>query len=375
MKRPQRTPSGAFSGESAARALLRFARAELAHLGVIHPSDRPWAMPVAAALASGLPLLAGAYFGHIGFGLISSLGGMVFLYLPETSMQHRMLWLMACASGMMACYTLGLASELSALLRFPALTFMAILVMMTLRLYGVGPPGGVFFIMAAAIGAYTPVAPDQFPYAVGLFALGTLVACAVAFVYSAHTLRRRPAKPVPALPAPSFDFVVYDSVVIGLCVGASLGLAQLLQMQRPYWVPVSCLAVIQGASLRAVWTKQLQRILGTTVGVGVAWALLLLPLGPWGIALAVMALTVIVETIVVRNYGVAAIFITPLTILLADAANLAGVPAGTLLHARLLDTVLGALFGLLGGVFLHHGILRDRLSGALRRLLLPRLPA
>jgi uncharacterized membrane protein YccC len=350
------------------------ARTELAHLGAIHPSDRPWAMPVAAALASGLPLLAGAYFGHIAYGLISSLGGMVFLYLPETSMQHRMLWLMACASGLMACYTLGLASEFSALLRFPALTFMAILVMMTLRLYGVGPPGGVFFIMAAAIGAYTPVAPDQFPYAVGLFALGTLVACAVAFAYSVHALRRRPPKPVPALPVPSFDFVVYDSVVIGLCVGASLGLAQLLQMQRPYWVPVSCLAVIQGASLRAVWTKQLQRILGTTAGVGVAWALLLLPLGPWGIALAVMVLTVIVEAIVVRNYGVAAIFITPLTILLADAANLAGVPVGTLLHARLLDTVLGALFGLLGGICLHHGLLRDRLSSGLRRLI-PRLPA
>ena len=349
-------------------------RAELSHLSAIHPSDRPWSMPVAAALASGLPLLVGAYFGHIGYGLISSLGGMVFLYLPETSMQHRMLWLMACASGMMACYSLGLASGYSPLLRFPALTFMAILAMMTIRMYGVGPPGGVFFVMAAAIGAYTPVAPGQLPYDVGLFALGTLVACAVAFAYSVHVLRRRSPKPVPALPAPSFDFVVYDSVVIGLCVGASLGLAQLLQMQRPYWVPVSCLAVIQGASLRAVWTKQLQRILGTTAGVGVAWALLLMPLGPWGIALAVMGLTVTVEVIVVRNYGVAAIFITPLTILLADAANLAGVPAGALLQARLLDTVLGALVGLLGGVCLHHGALRNRLSRGLRRLL-PLLPA
>ncbi|MBW4049743.1 MAG: FUSC family protein, partial [Proteobacteria bacterium] len=92
-------------------------------------------------------------------------------------------------------------------------------------------------------------------------------------------------------------------------------------------------------------------------------------IGAWGIALTFMVLTVIVEAIVVRNYGVAAIFITPLTILLADAANLAGVPAGTLLHARLLDTVLGALFGLLGGVCLHHGLLRDRLSSGLRRLI------
>ena len=47
-------------------------------------------MPFAAALASGLPLLAGAYFGNIAGGLAGSLGGLVFLYLPATSMHHRM---------------------------------------------------------------------------------------------------------------------------------------------------------------------------------------------------------------------------------------------------------------------------------------------
>ena len=57
---------------------------ELAELVRINPSDRPWQMPFAAALATGLPLLVGAYFDHMEYGLISSLGGLTFLYLPNT---------------------------------------------------------------------------------------------------------------------------------------------------------------------------------------------------------------------------------------------------------------------------------------------------
>lgn len=39
--------------------------------------------------------------------------------------------------------------------------------------------------------------------------------------------------------------------------------------------------MIQGASLRAVWTRQLHRVLGTSIGLLLAWGLLLLPLDNW----------------------------------------------------------------------------------------------
>lgn len=58
-------------------------RAEWRHLTTINASDRRWQMPVGAALASGLPLLVGASFDHLDYGLVSSLGGLVFLYLPD----------------------------------------------------------------------------------------------------------------------------------------------------------------------------------------------------------------------------------------------------------------------------------------------------
>lgn len=348
-------------------------REELRQLTIIQASDRAWQMPVAAALASGLPLLIGAAINRLDYGLVASLGGLVFLYLPGTPLYHRMVQLMTCAFGMIACYALGVMSHFFPLAMMPALTFTAILVTMVCRFYGMGPPGSLFFIMAASIGAYTPGDLAQLPLKVGLIALGTLLACLIGFFYSVYILRLHAPKPVAALPAPTFDFVVFDSVVIGAFVGVSLAVAQLLQLQKPYWVPISCLAVIQGASLRAVWTRQLHRVLGTSVGLLLAWLLLLLPLERWSISLAMMALTFVIESIVVRHYALAAVFITPLTILLAEAATLGHGSPAALVGARFIDTVLGCFVGLIGGICLHSPRFRAVATRGIRRLLPSRL--
>lgn len=194
--------------------------------------------------------------------------------------------------------------------------------------------------------------------------MGCVLSCIIAFCYSLLVLRLRAPKPVEPLPAPTFDYVVFDAIVIGLFVGLSLALAQLLQLERPYWVPVSCLAVIQGASLRAVWNRQAQRVLGTCVGLLLSWGLLLwLPLTPWNMALTMMVLTFVIEMMVVRHYGFAAVFITPMTILLAEAATLGHGSVGLLIQARFADTVLGCGIGLLGGMCLHSPRFR-RVAGA-----------
>ncbi len=198
--------------------------------------------------------------------------------------------------------------------------------------------------------------------------MGCLLACLIAFAYSIHILRRRPAQAVMPLPAPSFDFVVFDAVVIGVFVGMSLALAQLLRLEKAYWVPVSCLAVIQGMSLRAVWDRQLQRIVGTGIGLLLSWGLLSLPLDKWSLSLCMIALTFIVETAVVRHYGFAAIFITPLTLLLAEATTLGHAPSSALIQARFFDTVLGSLVGLAGGVCLHSTRFRQVAGPVLRKL-------
>ncbi|HEY0328571.1 MAG TPA: FUSC family protein [Rhodopseudomonas sp.] len=347
-------------------ALLKL---EWHHLTTINASDRPWQMPFAAALASGVPLLIGAWFDRLDYGLISSLGGMAFIYLPATPLHHRMVSLMAVGSGMTACYAFGIIAHFVPLLVTPVLGVVAILVSMVCRFYRVGVPGSLFFVMAASIAAYSPTEVLQVPLKVGLLTMGCLLATLIAFVYSLVLLRLRAPQPAAPLPPATFDFVVFDSVVIGGCVGISLALAQLLHLERPYWVPVSCLAVIQGLSLRAVWTRQLHRVLGTALGLLLAWVLLALPLEKWSIALLVIALSFVIESAVVRHYGFAVIFITPLTIFLADAASLGQGSPNAVIEARFFDTLLGCAVGLLGGFCLHSPSFRAFAGRQLRRLI------
>jgi len=340
-------------------------RRELRELVTIKPSDRPWELPFAVAMAAGLPMVLGAWFGAINHAALASIGAMAIVYLPRTRLDHRMATLMAAAFAMIACYALGQASQLVPAARAPVITLVAVLVTMACRYYRVVPPAALFFVMAAAIGAYAPSDVADVPARLGMFALGCIGAVTIGFVYSTHILRFR--DPLPSTPPPEdlLNEVIIDSLVIGLFVGLSLATAQLLALEKPYWVPVSCLAVIQGVTLRAVWHRQAHRIAGTVIGLGLTWLLVRYAADPWAIAIAVLVLTFCIETAIVRHYAFAAIFITPLTILLAEASMLGQADSSALIYARLVDTVIGSLFGLAGGIFLHNAALRSLLQRVL----------
>lgn len=325
-------------------------------------------MPLAAAVASGVPVIVGAWYGQMAAGVAGSLGGLVFLYLPATSLSDRMRSLMACALGMVGSFAVGLLCGMYEPLTIPLLALVAIFVTMVCRFQAIGPPGSLFFVMAAAIAAYSPARGPVAVAQLGFLAMGCALAIVVAFFYSLHALKRRPGV---ARVRRTFDFgfVVADSVIIGTATGVSLAIAQLLQLERPYWVPVSCLAVIQAASLREAWRKQLHRIAGTAVGLLLFLLFATMPLSAMGVALLLTALSFVIETLVVRNYGLAVVFITPLTILIAEAVNLAaGLPDGVL-TARLVDTVLGCLVGLAGSACLHSPRIRNAVARGLRRFL------
>jgi uncharacterized membrane protein YccC len=348
--------------------IVGFLEEEWRLLFTVRPSDRPWQMPIAAAMASGLPLFVGVWFGHLDYGLVSSLGGQVFLHLPPTPLHHRMAGLMALAFTMTACYALGAIAHHLPLATVPLVFVLTTLVTMLCRFYRVAPPGPLFFVMAAVIAVYTPMPVPEIPRMVGLLAMGTILATVIAFLYSLHTLRNRPAEPIPA-PDDGFDHVILEPLIIGASVGVAMAIALGLQMDRAYWVPISCLAVIQGASLRAVWTRQFHRILGTALGLVLTTAILSLPLEPWSIAAVMMTLTFFIEIAIVRHYAFAAILITPLTVLLADAAILGhghGLPTG-LIAARFVDICLGSVLGLAGAVVLYSPRCRTVVGDAARR--------
>ena len=293
---------------------LYYIRCEIKASLKVQASDRRWHMPLMAALATGLPIFVGVYFNRLDYGLVSSLGGLVFLYTPATALRHRLIIVMVAAFGMIACFAAGLFSGMLFGLAVPVVGLMTLVSNLFVRYYHIGPPGTIFIVMAGCIAVFMPVSPMEVPLYVGLLTMGTLLACLIAFVYGLFTTHNRNDLPTPPLPDWVFSDLLIDSVIIGIAVATSLWLALLLDLPRPYWAPVSCLAVVSGVNFRAAWVKHIHRIFGTAIGLVAAWFLLSIPFEPWQVAFVMMFLSFIIEVLVVRHYGFATVFITPMTI-------------------------------------------------------------
>ena len=317
-------------------------------------SERLWHIPVLASLCVGIPLFIGIYLNRLDYGLISCSSGLVILYLPSTSVANRMITLVACSFGLMVSFTIGIVFSFNHLLSALILGLFAFGANWVTNYFQLKPPGNFFFIMLASIASCTPFDLMTIPTRVGLVGLGTMLACVLAFFYSLYIVKRYPPKAEVVIEKKNKYASVTESVIIGAFLGLSLYIAHLLRLENPYWVPISCAAVIQGVSLRHVWQRSFHRIVGTYIGLFLTWLLLLLNMTPLGICFSVLILQFIIEIVVVRQYALAVIFITPLTIFLAEAGRAMTVDPNILISTRFLDIVLGSLIGAVGGWFLHH---------------------
>lgn len=320
-------------------------------------SPRGWPLPLAAACASAAPLLAGAALGRATDGATAALGGLAFLYLPDASVARRAARWMACAAALWACFVAGVAARV-----LPGGTVLAPLLVAAAataacRRAAVAPPGSVFFVMAAAIGVHVPAGASGLPAHALAFGAGIAWAGAVAAVYLRSTAATHRATPPVAADQP---VQWHEVLAVAAAIGTAGALAEALRLDRPYWATVSCVAVMQGSTLRAVWDRQLHRVLGTVAGLVLAWALLALPLSPLTRPLPVFVLAFATEVLIVRHYGLAVICVTPLAILMSEAAAPMAATPGAVLRARLLDTMLGCAVGLLAAWAMHHVRRGDR---------------
>jgi uncharacterized membrane protein YccC len=136
--------------------------------------------------------------------------------------------------------------------------------------------------------------------------------------------------------------VIFIRLVIG--VTAAILIAVPLAVPRSYWVIVAVVVILQnGHQLRLTAFRAVHRVVGTIIGVGL-FALIGL-WNPSGLALALLlvALQFVVESFIVRNYGLALIFITPLALTIAAQ----GEPTTAVIIDRIVDTLLGAAIALL----------------------------
>ncbi|KIC93021.1 FUSC family protein [Flavihumibacter solisilvae] len=333
----------------------------------VRQTERLWHIPLLASLCAGIPLAAGLYFGQLRYGILASTAALVILYLPASTVAHRMITMLACSFGILVCFTTGIIFSFNEIVSSIVFGVLSFAIQWVANYFRMKPPGSFFFIMIAAIASCNPFDAATIPAKVGIVGMGTMLACVLAFTYSLYIVRRIPAgtEVIQIKRKPYHNTV--ESAIMGVFMGLSLVIAHLLKWQNPYWVPISCLAVLQGVSLHHVWQRSLHRILGTFVGLGITWLILHLPITPLFICISIFVLQFMVEMLIVRHYGLAVVFITPLTIFLAEAGSAMTTDPNVLIPARMLEIAVGSVIGAFAGWFIHHEQLRERAARHLRK--------
>jgi uncharacterized membrane protein YccC len=340
---------------------------EIMFLFELKKTERLWHIPVLASLCVGLPLLIGYYFDKLDYGLLSCMAGLVILYLPTTTLARRMITLLACSFGFMISFTIGISFSYNPIFSSIVLGLFAMAVYWVVNYFGMKPPGSFFFIMIASIASCMPFDLMTIPTRVGLIGMGAMLACFLAFFYSLYITQKSPPKTEFIVVKRKYYTTLFEAVIVGFFIFLSLLTGHLLQLENPYWLPISCAAVMQGANFQHIWQRSFQRVLGTFIGLGLAWLLLLLKMTPLTICITIMVLQFIIEMLIGRHYGLAVIFITPLTLFLAEAGSAMTVDPNALISVRFMDILLGSIIGAIGGWFLHHEQFRHKAERQIRK--------
>ncbi|ACL76979.1 conserved hypothetical protein [Ruminiclostridium cellulolyticum H10] len=179
----------------------------------------------------------------------------------------------------------------------------------------------------------------------------------------------RPSRRMKLIKALDMDFIVFvNSVRYGVVLSISAIVAFCFPFTRPYWIPLSCAAVMFGTTIMSTFNRAVLRCFGTIVGVLIATCIL--SLHPAGIIVAIinMILTMITELVVVRNYALVAMFITPNALILAEAATKNSNPS-QFITGRVTDIIVGSMIGLIGTYIIGRKSASSRLPGLITKLI------
>jgi len=325
-------------------------RSDLRSIFELRPSPPRLFVALQGAVAIGIPTIGFALAGRAELGLLASSGAFLALYLTTRSRRDRAAKLPLLALGFVVAAALGIAASGSTVLGLIVLFVVAAASAILCLGFNVGPPGALFFVLVAGVSGHV-AGPTELDggnvdgwLVLGMLALGNLIAYLVVL---APLVRPKARAADAALPREPMRFELDDTIKIILtrlviATGIAVLVTAPLGIHRAYWVVVAVVAILQnGHRLRLTALRGVHRVLGTLVGLGL-FALISLasPSGIW-LALLLMALQFVVELVVIRNYGLALVFITPLALTIAAQAGTSDV--GVIVGERFSDTLLGAV--------------------------------
>lgn len=345
----------------------KFLLKELKNFFRFKPSVRSWHIPLLAGLSVGIPLLTGYFLNDIRSALTASLAGLVILYLPnDNDIFDVMAKMFICAFGMVISYSVGLVFSFNFWVASFAFGVLSLIVFYIARSFEMKPPGSFFFIMICSMAIGLPHDLNKIPLRVGVFTLGSINACLLTFFYVVIFQRKKSiSHKTKRLNITSHSVNFHESLIIGIFMFFSIFIGKVLNLNYPYWIPISSLAVLQGVNQFHVWKRGFHRILGTLIGLIIAWLIFTTVKNPLGICLCIIFLQFIVELLITRHYALAVTFLTPMGILLAETGSPISFDPDHLIKLRFLEILIGSVLGSIGGWFLYNEKIR---FGAIKNL-------
>lgn len=138
------------------------------------------------------------------------------------------------------------------------------------------------------------------------------------------------------------------SLVVNACrISAAAALAAwcatAFGFEHPLWATMGAMAAMQGINFHTTVQRGIQRLLGNVGGAVIAAGLIALSLGYWQTAAAIVVMQVAAELLVLKNYGLTSLAITPMALLMTGLASHLS-PAVAV--SRIGDTLIGVVIGI-----------------------------
>jgi hypothetical protein len=318
------------------------AKDDLKSVFTLRPSPVRWPIALQAATAIGLPIAVFTAVGQEALGLLASIGGFTALYLSNRSRVQRAAVLPVIALSLLVAAAIGVATAGQVWTSIVGLFVVTAVSSVVFLGFQVGPPGVLFPVLISGVAQHLITTGIDGWVVLGMMAIGSVIAYLVVL---APLVIPRNRKRDRIMARQRFPFELDSQtriILIRILIGAAIaaGLAVGLGLPRAYWVSLTLVAILQNGhlvSLTAV--RGIHRVLGTLVGVGLFALVQLFHPSGWWTVLVLVALQFVVELVVIRNYGLALLFITPLALTISVQGT---EPVLDVVHDRVEDTLIGA---------------------------------
>ena len=115
-----------------------------------------------------------------------------------------------------------------------------------------------------------------------------------------------------------------------------------LGLEHPLWATMGAIAALQGLSYATTVQRSIQRLVGNVIGAIVAVGILSLALGFWPSVVLVIIFQVLAELLVLKNYTLTTIAVTPMALIMTGLGTTLGPEAAL---SRVADTLVGVVIG------------------------------